>query len=245
MRKTLPVVVILGLLVPIGSVIAQPQPADAEYYRYWVQAQLEEWDQISRVEFRERSRRKLDNPFGVSTAAVETRVTGFPDEREYEREFLSAEINGRRVPPRRLADFEERWQRFSRQLARASNAFSGWRLRALLAMRPSAPPVREEFDNQAAYRIDLIPSNRRSNVDRVTLWFAEGSGRILASRTIFDPEGQRSSLMAEIRYDRISGTDVPTHRSIEGTVQTRRRLRHFTTLITLESRFDQYRFSER
>lgn len=244
MRSRLSVLLTLAFLVIAGSVMAQPRPEDAAYYRYWVQTQLQAWDQVGRVEFRERSRRKLDNPFGISTAAAFSRVTGFPDEREYERELLSAEIDGRRVPPRRLAEFEERWNRFSRQLARASNAFSGWRLRALLATRPSGPPVREEFDNQTAYRIDLIPADRRSNVDRITLWFTEG-GRILGSRTIFNPKGQRSSLRAEIRFERVSGIDVPTNRRIEGTVQTRRRLRHFTTLVTLESRFDEYRFSER
>ncbi|MBT8399437.1 MAG: hypothetical protein KJO98_03085, partial [Rhodothermia bacterium] len=235
MRSRLPVLLMLPLLAWADLAAAQPGPEEAEYYRYWVQTQLEAWDQVARVEFRERSRRTLDNPFGQNTAATVSRVTGFPDEREYERELLSAEFDGRRVPPRRLADFQERWDRFSRQLARASNAFSGWRLRALLATQPSGPPAREEFENQAAYRIDLIPVNRRSNIDRVTLWFAEGSGRILGSRTIFNPEGQRSSLQAELRYDRISGIDVPTHRRIEGTIQTRRRLRHFTTLVTLES----------
>ena len=245
MRVQVLVIAILGLLVPIQSTLGQPEPSDADYFRRWVQSQMEQWDRIESVEFRERSRRTLDNPFGVNRAQVESRVVGYPDDREYERRIVSAEVEGRRVPPRRMEEFRERWTRFSQQLGRGSNVFSAWRLRALLATRPSGRPIREDYDGTEAYRVDLVPADRQANIDRITMWFSARGGRALASRTVFEQRGQRSSLIVEIEYERIDGIDVPRSRRIDGTVQTRRRLRHFTTIVTLESRFDEYRFSRR
>ncbi len=232
----------VAVAVPAIPAAAQSDPSDPAYYRQWLRSQLDEWQTVTRVEFRERTRRKVDNPFGVNTAEVVATVTAYPEDREYDRDVLEAKINGRRVPPHRVEEFTERWQQFNRQLGREVTSIADWRIRVLAATRPTGRPRLERFDGRPAYRVDLVPTENRMNIDRITLWFDRESGNLLGSRSVFKPRGQRSSLIVESRFRRVDGIDVPEARTIKGTVQTRRRLRHFTTLIDVESTFDRYSF---
>ncbi len=235
-------VVAIVAVVSSAPAAAQNDPSDPAYYRQWLRNQLDKWQSITRVEFREQTRRKVDNPFGVNTADVIAAVTAYPEDREYDREVLEAEINGRRVPPRRIDEFTDRWKQFNRQLGREVTSIADWRIRVLAATRPTGRPRPEQYGGRAAYRVDLVPTENRMNIDRITMWFHRESGQLLGSRSVFKPRGQRSSLIVESRYRREDGLDVPASRTIDGTIQSRRRLRHFTTLIAVESTFDRYTF---
>ena len=158
-----------------------------------------------------------------------------------DRTITAAELNGNRVPEDRLAEFAGRWSRFARDLGQESTAFADLRLRMLQRTRPTGRPERERHDGRDVFRVDLISTVARLRIDRITLWFDADEGHLLRSRTIFRPRAERTTLIVETAFRRLGGLDVPVQRRIEATVQRKRRLRHFTTIVTVDSEFEDFR----
>ncbi len=158
-----------------------------------------------------------------------------------DRRVVAAELNGRRVPDDRLEELTNRWSNFTRDLGQESTAFADLRQRMLQRTRPTGKPTLERHAGKDMYRVDLLSTVPRLRIDRMTLWFDAADGRLVRSRTIFRPRAQRTSLIVENEYRRIGQLDVPVRRSIEATVQQKRRLRHFTTIISLQSSFEDFK----
>lgn len=241
MRQLTSFILLASLALSFGTASAQVDPSRPAYYREWLRDQVEEWNKVSSVRLRETTRRTLDGPSGAQNVRLTADVTIYPGERDASRTITAAELNGRRVPEDRLPEIASRWSRFASDLGRESTAFGDLRMRMLQQTRPTGRPVIERHDGRELYRVDLLSTVPRLRIDRMTLWFDATDGRIVMSRTIFSPRSQRTSLIVENRYRRIGRLDVPVHRSIEATVQQRRRLRLFTTIISVESSFEDFR----
>ena len=241
MRKSITYLVLAAWLMPAGPATAQDDPSRPDYYRQWLQEQVDQWQQIAAVSFRETTRRTVDGPSGNQRVRLSADVTVYPGDRDMERTITAAELNGNRVPDDRLAELAGRWANFSRNLGREATAFGDLRLRLLQRTRPTGRPDLERHDGRALYRVDLISTVPRLRIDRITLWFDAGDGRLVRSRTIFRPQAQRNTLIVEYSYRRIGTLDVPDRRRIEATVQQKRRLRHFTTIVTVDSTFEDFR----
>ncbi len=242
MRKLVAFLVAVGAAVGAAPASAQMDPSASDYYRQWLRQQVDNWGDVVTVDFTETTVRTLDGPTGSQTVRLSARVTAYPGERDAERTIVAAELNGRRVPDDRLDEFRSRWSRFTRDLGQESGAFAEMRIQMLQRTRPTGRPTRERLEGMDLFRVDLMSTAPRLRIDRITLWFDAADGRLVRSRTIFRPRAQRTSLIVENGYRRIGDLDVPVRRRIEATVQQKRRLRHFTTIISIESSFSDFRF---
>jgi hypothetical protein len=241
MRTSVKYLLLAASLVITVPASAQGDPSRQDYYRQWLRGQVEQWEQVETVTLREATRRTLDGPSGIQRVRLAADVIVYPGDRDMERTITAAEFNGNRVPEDRLDEFAGRWARFTRDLGREATSFADLRLRMLQATRPTGRPDLERQDGREVYRLDLISTVPRLRIDRITLWFDARDGSLVRSRTIFRPREERSTLIVENEYRRIGGLDVPTRRKIEATIQQKRRLRHFTTIVTVESQFEDFR----
>ncbi|NNE45059.1 MAG: hypothetical protein HKN37_00205 [Rhodothermales bacterium] len=238
MRTYTTLLLVLGFALGSSTLRAQDDPSRPGYYRQWLRTQVQQWDQVVRVDLRETTNRKLDGPSGSQSVTLSADVTIYPREGDLDRRVVAAELNGRRVPDDRLEELTNRWSNFTRDLGQESTVFADLRQRMLQRTRPTGRPTLERRDGKDLYRVDLLSTVPRLRIDRMTLWFDAADGRLVRSRTIFRPRAQRTSLIVENEYRRIAQLDVPVRRSIEATVQQKRRLRHFTTIISVQSLFE-------
>lgn len=195
---------------------------------------------IAEVEVVEQTTRTLDGPFGRHRIELKTRLTGSLQGGPWHRETLGATLDG---SPRPNAQ--------GRGLERRSMGMLGPEFRSLFRMaqlprrrigrlQPIGPLQEDERDGKATWRLEAAPRNPDTPLERVTLWFSP-AGHLVHSRMIMRKRG--SLLISTVDYMRLQGLDVPRARNIEGTLQTKRRMRTFSTLFTLEATYDAYRFT--
>ena len=231
--------------LPVVSVGAQEAPRPEVLVRSWAEALETRATGLSRIELRERSGWVLDGPFGVRRTHMVAHVTGGPDAGGWEREPVRAEVNGRRVPLRRWRTLDERRKALTGPRTETA-AREVLQLALLLSkLRPVDRTQPARIDGVAAWRVELVPNARGEALQRYTLWFDRAQGHLLRSRAIVRTERNRTPFTITTSYTRVEGFDVPSHRRIEGTTQTKRRRRTYTLLFEYEASYDQYRFIRR
>lgn len=228
---------VAGLFLARGA-WAQPRPA--ELLRGWLDSQQERLEQLSSLEVHEDASLVLDGPFGSRALETTARVVVRRPEERWERDILAASLDGRPVPP-------ERWEMALRHRTRmvgprAAEAIRSVVLlpRALRDMRPAGRPERDEVDGRPVWRYDLVSRTRSGPVERVALWLTP-TGRLVQSRVVAHARPDAPPLVVTTWYDRLEGLDLPVERHIEGTAQTRRRMRTFTMLFDYEATYRDYR----
>jgi hypothetical protein len=95
------------------------------------------------------------------------------------------------------------------------------------------------------WRVELVPRTQGEALQRYTLWFDRAQGHLLRTRAIVRTERNDTPFTINTSYTHIDGFDVPSHRRMEGTTQTKRRSRTYTLLFEYEASYDQYRFIRR
>ena len=243
-RIAISLLLFLGSL-PVISVGAQEAPRPEVLVRAWATG-LEAWaTDLSRIELRERSGWVLDGPFGVRRIHRVARVTGRPDTGEWERDPVRVEIDGRRVPLRRWHTLDERRKTLTGPRTETA-AREVLQLAVLLhKLRPADQTRPARIDGVPAWRVELVPDAPGDPLQRYTLWFDRAQGHLLRSRAIVRTERNDTPFSISTSYTRVEGFDVPSHRRIEGTTQTKRRRRTYTLLFEYEAFYDQYRFIRR
>jgi len=234
------VLVFALVLLSVWTEAALAQATDpALLMRRWATSQAEAGEGIERITFEERTERVLDGPFGKRTVRLHARITGSPDGGDWRRDILTVSINGRPLAPReydhlRFRHFEDGspTERLLEDLLIPSKLFAG--------MQPAGPATRVQFGTGPALRFDMVPSNARSPIRRVTIWMDIERAHLLKTRTVFEQPVRGSTMHVTTTYDHVGGFDVPIQRSIEGTIRTRRRLRTFTLLLRVESEFTDH-----
>jgi hypothetical protein len=112
-------------------------------------------------------------------------------------------------------------------------------------MRPTGEAAAEVVDGVPCWRVEMIPPTRREPIERYTLWFARTEGHLVRSRALLRAPRADRPFIITTDYTRVEGFDVARRRLMEGTTQTRRRLRTYTLLFKFEAAYTDYRFFRR
>jgi hypothetical protein len=245
MTKYLVILLLATGSVMLSPVYAQEAPRPRLLVRTWLASQTEHGRDIGRVELQEQAEWVVDGPFGLRRIGWVAAVSGGPDADGWEREPLSIQANGRSVPLHRWRALEQQRHRMmGPEATRAARAVLP--IHALVAsMRPADEASREVVDGVSCWRIDLVPRLNREPVERYTLWFDRNQGQLIRSRALVRPRRLDQPFTITTDYSRVEGVDVPIERLIEGTTQTKRRLRTYTLLFTYQATYTDYRFERR
>ena len=99
------------------------------------------------------------------------------------------------------------------------------------------------MDDGLYWRLEVVPRLENRPVERITLWFTQQGQRLHRSRILVQPRNGQPPILLTTDYTRLEGLDVPANRRIEGTVQTKRRMRTFTMLFVYTAAYSDYRLS--
>ncbi len=244
MKKHLVYLVLLSGLMLLPAQ-AQQAPRPRTLVRAWLASQAERGRDIGRVELRERAQWTVDGPFGVRRIRWIAKVSGGPDTDGWRREPISVNANGRRIPLRRWEELEKQRHAMIGPHAEAV-ARAVIQLHQIVSnMRPTGEAMAEVIDGVPCWRVEMVPPNRREAVERYTLWFARTEGHLVRSRALVRAPRTERPFLITTDYTRVEGFDVARRRLMEGTAQTKRRLRTYTLLFTFEAVYSDYRFSRR
>ncbi len=235
-------IALLPVVLALPPVQAQDAPRPGTLVRAWAASQAALGTDLERVELRERSEWTLDGPFGVRRTRMVARVAGGPDTDGWQRDPVAVEVDGRRVSPARWRELEERrLALIGPQTEQAARRVI--QLHEMLGrMEPAGDTGREALDGVPCWRIDLVPRDRDAALERYTLWFDQAQGHLVRSRAVVRARRSETPLLITTDYVRVEGFDVPRRRRMEGTAQTRRRLRTYTLLFKYEAAYSDFRF---
>jgi len=224
-----------------SGVKAQVPPDAMSLFRNWLETQGALAMRLTQVDFTEEVIRVVDNPFGTHEMVVETAVSGSLRPDRWERTPLRVVVNGNLLPPDSWNNAERRWRTTSRADVNRLLEMVALPLRILHAMRPAGPTQADEIDGVLLWRFEVIPADT-SPIERITLWMDRRTGHLRQSRAIIRAGQVETPVLINITYERVQGLDVPRVRTIEATVQRKRRMRLYTTLLTTEATYRNYRF---
>lgn len=239
----------LGLLLAPPHAQAQRPPSPEALLRGWLSAQAEAAGGLAGIEMMEQTTHVLDGPFGAREVQLEAFIQGTPGTRDWDRDVRSLRIDGQEVGPERRRRLErQRGYGIDRRHARDLIIAMLLPPELLIRMQPTGRVLEAEEDGALYWRLDLLmPEAERLPLERVTLWFTPRYRRLHHSRAILrspaGPPGERgASLLVTTYYDHLEGLDLPRRRHVEGTLQTKRRMRTFTLLMTVDTTYHDYRF---
>ena len=247
MRRWVLIVVVLVAVSGGMPARAQQPPADGEaphsLLRRWHTEQSDLLADVQGFSAREEASWTLDGPFGLRRMAMTARLTGHPDQEDWNRDVESVRADGRPVPP-------ERWRRMHHRRSRPFGPEAEAMTRSVLRlprlvrqMRLASDPTPVHLDDRRLWRFDLVPHPHRSVVERMTLWLTPDA-TLYRSRLLFRLRQHHDApFIVTTDYARVEGIDVPTQRHIEGIAQRRRRERTFSMLFDYTATYDDYRFS--
>ncbi len=239
-KHLLYLVLLSGLMLSPAQ--AQQAPRPRALVRAWLASQVERGRDIGHVEVLERAHWTVDGPFGVRRVGWVANVSGGPDTDGWQREPLSVQANGHRIPLRRWEKLEKQRRSMigphAEAVARAVIQF----YQIISNMRPTGEATAEVIDGVLCWRVEMVPRNRREAVERYTLWFARTEGHLVRSRALVRAPRTDRPFIITTDYTRVEGFDVAHRRLMEGTTQTKRRLRTYTLLFQFEATYSDYRF---
>lgn len=233
---------LLLLLLCTGTVQSQPLPSAERLVRLWMAGQHEAMDRIDHVQGREEGTLVLDGPLGQHRLEYTTTLDGLPRSGQWAHQLERARLNDRVIPPRRIAAFERRMHEQFKPVFQHTARFIPSPTRLLNLLRPHTAPVVDVLDGVRALRFEALLKPRaqalnrqgRAEVERVTLWFSDTDTPVLLqARIILRPRQNPASTILHTTYTTLDGLAVPASFRLEGTIQQKRRLRTFTTLVDL------------
>ena len=232
----------MGLAASLGGpVAAQNVPRPETLVQAWAASQGPRADALGRVELVEHGEWMIDGPFRLRRTAVVSRVAGGRGTDGWQREPVEVTVDGQPVPLARWQELDER----RRELLGAPAERAARAVVILHDALGQLEPAGETVLDGRAWRVELVPRDRREPLERYTLWFDRQQGHLLRSRAIARARRTDRPLVVVTEYARVEGLDVPRRRHIEGSTQMKRRLRTYTILFAYEARYEDYRFFNR
>ncbi len=217
---------LLVLLAASTGVQAQTRPPETLVER-WVASQERAARRAGDVRCREESLRRIDSPKGAREIHTVSRLHSRAGTPHLDRDIEHVAVNGRAVP----AEEQGRIVRYLRHGRSGAGSLTDMLTLFGPLMRPLVPEELPRADPLAggSMRADLLGSPG-GGVERLTLWFDARSERLLQSRLRVRHDPDAAPIVVETHYRRVRGLDLPERRSVEGTMQVRRRSRSFTLL---------------
>ena len=236
-------------LSSVLSVQAQPMRMHQaqRLLHLWATQQTEQLRQVQAFAFTEKGVWKLDGALDVPVMEIETQVAGrTADGSEmWEREIVSASVEGQPVSAAQAqALLAQRQARVSSAMGPLLSAppLPVLKLAPMLAV---APPETVELEGESCWKFDVLPRPKPGSntpTARITLWLRRADKVLLRSQVVFLTSGSATTSVTT-SYQRVSGLDVPKARRLEILLQEQRRLRVFTSLLTLDALYSDYRLS--
>lgn len=230
---------LLMALIP-GAALGQSTPEPQALIDQWLRAQHDQIRALAFIELRQEATWTVDGPYGAQSTRWTAHLSAVPGEGLTDYEVESVDVNGRDVPPEHWRQMAQR--RF-RMLGPALRPHVQGLPRATRLLRSLRPVSSARLDTTTAvptWRIDAVTRAPHPRLDRVTLWFDQSTDRLHRSRLLMRLHPTGPPAIVTTRYRPVDGLDVPTHRRIEGSARTQRRLRTFTVLFTYEATFGEY-----
>lgn len=239
------IILVSGLTLWTAPARAQEAPGPRTLVRAWLAAQAERGRDLGRVELREQAQWTVDWPFGVRRIGWVAEVSGGPDADGWHREPISLNANGRRIRLGRWPALEKQRRSMLGPHAEAASRAVIQLHQVIANMRPTGEATAEMIDGVPCWRVEMVPPTRREAIERYTLWFARTEGHLVRSRALIRAPRTDRPFIITTDYTRVEGFDVARRRLMEGTTQTKRRLRTYTLLFKLEAAYTDYRFFRR
>ncbi|MGI9175707.1 MAG: hypothetical protein ACR2GR_10360 [Rhodothermales bacterium] len=213
----------------------------------WVAQQTEQMRQIRNLTFTEHVKWKLEGAFDAPLTEIEMQVTGrtTDDSHMWEREVNSGSVEGQPVSvleaQRLLAQRQERLP--SSLAARLSTLpLPALELASMLAVTPLTAA---DLDGEPCWKFDVVSPEEPGNdktTHRVTLWLRQADNALLRSQAVILASSTSPASVITV-YERVEGLDLPQTRQLESALQTQRRLRTFTSFLSLAATYSAYRLS--
>ncbi len=236
---------LVPLLVLISAASASAQPAPGVVVDAWRARTRAAARGVDRVEVDEAADRRIDGPRGTVEIETVARVAlAFGEQGR--RTVTQATLDGAAVSPERLARLDDRYERaFGRRVAEATREL---RLVPMPLARGRATRLdASDVDGRPAWRVSLDlppgPPPPRGEGPQpgppptAEAWFTRSAGapRLLRMRLRGELRGR--AFVRTVDYAPTGGLDVPSAAETRVEVQQRRRLRSYTTLVTVRARY--------
>ena len=213
----------------------------------WVTHQTEQTRQAQHLTFTEHVVWKREGAFDAPLMEVEMQVTGrtTDDPDMWEREVTSGSVEGQPV-----SVVEAQGLVAQRQASLPSS------LATLLSARPlpalelasmlaATPLTAADLDGEPCWKFDVVPPEepgKSRTTRRVTLWLRQADNALLRSQAVILVSDTIPASVITV-YKRVDGLDLPQTRHLESALQTQRRLRTFTSFLSLAATYSAYRLS--
>lgn len=204
--------------------------------------------QIQYIQCDETSLYVIDAPFGIRRIEVKARLTiHYPsnplEEPRIRRRIVQVSLNGKQVPPQRL-----------QQLRRGKHEWNilQQRMRQFISIAPIlpaytralSPMLPDTLNRQPVWRIEVYPQrDLKWPLDRMTLWFSPplSDPHLKYLRMLLRPSRKRGQSNLYFWYQPINEVDLPVRFQLEHIRTFRKRIRTYTILTTITSRFSNYK----
>lgn len=216
-------------------------PASEAMLRAWFVSQQTLLSNLHAFEHTEAAEWTLDGPFNIHHMAHEAEVRVSRDTDELQRDLQSMHLDGAPVSPDRWEALQQRRRTMAGPELDALTRVERQLPRFLRALRVVGRATEESVHGSTVLRVELVPRNDDHRLERATLWFDVTQGHLYQSRLLVRRRAALPPFIITTTYTRHQGMDVPVARHIEGTVQTRRRGRTFTTLIDYRAQYSNHR----
>ncbi|MEZ4699613.1 MAG: hypothetical protein R2834_04730 [Rhodothermales bacterium] len=168
-------------------------------------------------------------------------LQGYPDRPGWQIDLTEFRSDGRSVTAAESEALLQEWQGLLGEPFASMIQDPAFPLEMLEYMKPTGSVQEEVLDNAVHYRLEMVPINGGTLYQRITMW-VDKSGRL--TRTRASSINRRAELTTLTEYRRENGIDVPTRRTYEGHVQSRRRSRLSTLFFTIEAGYEAFGFEE-
>ncbi len=247
--------VLLLVLTAASSVGAASQPAPDAVVDAWRARTRAAARGVDRVEVNETAERRIDGPRGAVEIVTVARVELAPGE-QGRRTVTQATLDGAALSPERLQHLDQRYARaFGHGVAEATNEL---RLVPLPLARGSATRLdASDVGGRPAWRVSLDlplpppeqPAGRRRGrragpppgppgpPPTAEAWFSRSTDtpRLLRMRVRGELRGR--AFVRTVDFSPAGGLDVPSAAETRVEVWQRRRLRSYTTLVTVRAQY--------
>ena len=213
----------------------------------WAAQQIEQMRQTQNLTFTEHVAWKLEGGFDASLMEVEVQVTGrtTDDPDMWEREVTSGAVEGQPVSVAEAQGLVA--QRQARLPSSLATLLSAPPLPALelASMLAATPLTAADLDGEPCWTFDVVPPEdvgNRTATHRVTLWLRQTDNALVQSQAVVLVSDMIPASVITV-YERTGGLDLPRTCHLESALQTQRRMRTFTSFLSLAATYSAYRLS--
>ena len=234
----------LALLLVVFAQGALAQPAPGAVVGAWQARTRAAVRGVDRVEADEEAQRRIEGPRGTIEIVTAGRIALRPDG-PVRRAITQASVDGAAVAPERLARLDARFERaFGRGFAETTRD-----LRLLPRLLEDGRAVRldaSDVDGRPAWRVAFaLQEDGPAGSPVAEAWFTRSADTPRLLRVRLRGERRDEGFVRTVDYTPAGGLDVPAAVETRIEVRQRRRLRSYTTLVTIRARYAAVRVLRR